>query len=262
MARDDRVPTARPSLTPVPTSSPFVAVLAALAFAAGAAGCDAQADRDYPGEPLVTLRGQIAGTPPLPPLEAAMLWQRGPPPSIDDQELATRAPVESGFPATFTIRLYQPPPAAARRTLAEGEVSFARGNAAAVPFGIAAPQVSSLPTAANPSYGVDVDHWVIHLGADVARNSLTEWWLGAALPAGYHLMRVRAVDPACLSGAQLEACVATLVIRGVPDDRTSDPGTARGFCLAPYRLSPAPGDELIVLQLGNFGPLAGGGPCP
>lgn len=190
-----------------------------------------------------------------------MLWQRGAPPSTDDQELATRAPVESGFPATFTIRLYQPPPSAARRTLAEGEVSFARGNAAALPFGVAAPQVSALPTAGNPSYGVDVDHWVVHLDADVPRNSLTEWWLGAALPAGYHLLRVSAVDSTCLS-AHLEACVANLVIRGVPDDGTQGPGTARGFCLAPYRLSPASGDELIVLQLGTYGPLAGGSACP
>jgi hypothetical protein len=236
--------------------------LAAVAFSAGVAGCDPQADRGYPGEPLVTLRGQVAGDPPLPPLEAAMLWQRGPPPSTDDQELATRAPVESGFPATFTIRLYQPPPAAARRTLAPGEVSFARGNAAAVPFGIAAEQVSQLPTAANPSYGVDLDHWVVHLGADVPPNSLTAWWLGAALPAGYHLVRVTAVDPACIGAAELEACVAALVLLGVPDDGTEDPGTARGFCLAPYRLSPAPGDELIVLHLGTYGPPAGGGPCP
>jgi len=236
--------------------------LAALAFSAGVASCDAQADRDYPGEPLATLRGQVAGIPPLPPLEAAMLWQRGPPPSTDDQELATRAPVQSTFPATFTIRLYQPPPAAARRRLASGEVSFARGNAAAVPFGIATSQVPALPGAQSPSYGVDVDHWVIHLGADVPPSSLTAWWLGAALPAGYHLLRVTAVDPACIGAAELEACVAALVVLGVPDDGTQHPGTARGFCLAPYRLSPAPGGELIVLHLGTYGLPAGGGPCP
>jgi hypothetical protein len=236
--------------------------LAALAVAAWVAGCDAQAEKDYPGEPLVTLRGQVAGSPPLPPLEAAMLWQRGPPPSTDDQELATRAPVESGFPATFTIRLYQPPPDAARRTLAAGEVRFARGNAAALPFGIAADNVSALPTAANPSYGVDVDHWVVHLDGDVPQNSLTAWWLGAPLPAGYHLVRVTAIDPACLPDVEIEACVANLVIRGVPDDGTADPGTARGFCLAPYRLSPAPGDELIVLRLGTYRPPDGGSACP
>lgn len=222
-------------------------------------GCDPLVDRDYRGEPLVTLRGQVAGDPPLPPLEAAILWQRGPPPTTDDQELATRAPVESGFPATFTIRLYQPPPAAARRTLAPGEVTFGRGNAAAVPFGIAPDQVASLPGAENPSYGVDLEHWVLFLEADVPPSSLTAWWLGAPLPAGYHLVRVTAVDPASLGGAELEACVGELVVLGVPDDGTQDPGTARWFCLAPYRLSPAPPGELIVLHLGTFEPGASGG---
>jgi hypothetical protein len=232
---------------------PALAV-AALALVASAPGCDAQADRDYQGEALVTLRGQVAGDPPLPALEAAMLWQRGPPPSTNDQELATRAPVEAGFPAAFTIRLYQPPPTAARRTLAAGEVPFERGNAAALPYGIATGQVTPAGPANNPSYGVDVDHWVIHLDGDVPRSSLTAWWLGAALPAGYHLLKVTAIDPACITPAELEACIGTLVIAGVPEDGSGAPGTARWFCLAPYRLAPAPPDELIVLQLGVYAP--------
>jgi hypothetical protein len=243
-------------------STGTAAALGALALAAGAAGCDAQADRDYRGEPLVTLRGQVQGTPPLPPLEAAMLWQRGPPPSTDDQELATRAPVESGFPAAFTVRLYQPPPAAARRTLRPGEVSFARANAAAVPFGLATDAVPGLPAGAGSSYGLDVAHWVVHLADDVPASSLTAWWLGAALPAGYHLLMVTPVDPACLGDAALEACLGALVVRGVPDDGTTNPGTARGFCLAPYRLAPAPPGELIVLKLGTLAPAPGGGTCP
>ncbi len=227
----------------------------ALALAGSGPGCDAQADRDYPGEPLVTLRGQVAGTPPLPPLEAAMLWQRGPPPSTSDQELATRAPVEAGFPATFTIRLYQPPPAAAQRALASGEVSFERGNAAALPYGIATGAVPPSPTQpGGSSYGVDVDHWVIHLDRDVPGSSLTAWWLGAPLPAGYHLLKVTAVDPACIPPAELDACVGTLVIRGVPEDGSGNPGTARWWCLQPYRLAPAPPDDLIVLRLGVYEP--------
>lgn len=233
--------------------------LAALALVAAGPGCDAQADRSYPGEALVTLRGQVDGDPPLPPLEAAMLWQRGPPPSTDDLELATRAPVEAGFPAAFTIRLYQPPPGAARRTLAQGEVSFARANAAAMPLGVAPEQIPALADTANPWYGVDLEHWVIHLAADVPASSLTAWWLGAALPAGYHLLRVTAVG--CITPAELEACVGKLVVLGVPDDGTHDPGTARGFCLAPYRLQPAPGDDLIILRLGVYAPPPGTGIC-
>jgi hypothetical protein len=77
-----------------------------------------------------------------------------------------------------------------------------------------------------------------------------------ALGAGYHLLRAF-LDDLC-TPAELEACVAELVRRGVPDDGTSAPGTARAYCKAPYRLQPTSLDEPIVLKLG---PLAGG-PAP
>ena len=231
--------------------------LAAAALAA-VAGCGALADLDYPGEVLLTLHGRVVGVSPLPPLEAAMLWQRGPPPSTSDQELATRVPVEAGFPGIFTIRLYQPPPAEARRSLLPGEVSFARGNVAAVPYGTAADQVVAMPsTTSTSSYAMDVNHWVIHLDADVPPDTLTAWWLGAALPAGYHLVRVAPFDPTCQY--DLDGCVADLVARGVPDDGTPT-GTAHQFCLATYRLSPAPDGEIIELPLGTY--LLAASPCP
>src|SRR6266481_7469470 len=93
-----------------------------LALATLFCACDPQADAGYLGEPLMTLQGHVTSSGPMPALEAAMLWQRGAPPSTNDQELATRAPVQTGFPARFTLHLYQPPPAAARRTLAAGQV--------------------------------------------------------------------------------------------------------------------------------------------
>ena len=224
--------------------APIGVVLAALV------ACDAQTDPGYQGEPLVTLRGRVESTGALPPLEAAMLWQRGPPPGTEDQELATRAPVTSGFPATFILRLYTPPPGAAFRTLTTGAPQWARANAAAVPYGVAPAQVPALPTAYGTSYTYDAEHWVMYLDQDVPPNTLTEWWLGGALGAGYHLVRVLQL-PGCLSPADLEACVAELVRRGVPDDGTSDPGTARGYCKATYRLQPTTLDETIVLRLGQ-----------
>jgi hypothetical protein len=231
------------------------------ALAALVSSCDPQADPGYPGEPLVTLHGQVVSSSPLPPLEAAMLWQRGPPPSTDDMELATRAPVETGFPASFTLHLYQPAPAAARRTLLPGEVTYARANAAAVPKGIPQDQVGPMAAAASPAVGLDAGHWVVYLASDVSQGSLTAWWLGAALPAGFHLLRVTAVNPLCISAAALEACVADLVQRGVEDDGTQDPGRARFFCLEPYRLAPAPSDDLLLLELGSAA-LPSGGSCP
>jgi len=236
-----------------------VAALTGLALAALAA-CDAQTDPGNQGEPLVTLRGRVESTGELPPLEAAMLWQRGPPPGTDDQELATRAPVTSGFPASFILRLYDPPPDAAFRTLVDGAPRWARANAAAVPYGVTPDQVASLPTVFTASYTYDKDHWVMYLDTDVPPNSLTEWWLGGALGAGYHLVRVLPVS-ACPTAADLDACVAELVRRGVVDDGTSAPGTARGYCLAPYRLQPTTVDETIVLKLGQVPGVADAG-CP
>ncbi len=227
--------------------------------------CQSQADSGYLGEPLVTLHGRVESSGNAQGLEAAMLWQRGDPPSSNDEELATRAPVQAGFPATFTVHLYQPPPAAARRTLAPGEVTYARANAAAIPAGIAAaavPAVLSGASSPNSSSGIDANHWVMYLASDVPPTSLTAWWLGAALPAGFHLLRVAAVDPKCITSAQLDACAADLVKRGVPDDGSSNPGTARFFCLEPYRLSPAPDGEELVLQLGTAGLGPAGGSCP
>jgi hypothetical protein len=221
------------------------------------ASCDPQADSAYQGEPLVTLRGYVSSSSGPTPLEAAMLWQRGPPPSTNDVDLATRAPVQAGFPATFTVHLYQPPPAAARRTLAAGEIAFARANAAAVPYGVAAAGVAALPAASNASYGIDPYHWVVYLAADVPPHSLMEWWLGAALHAGFYLMRVAAMNPSCVTPAQLEVCVADLGQRGVKDR-----ATAVSFCLEPYKLSLAPPGEQIVLDLGTVGIGPAGGGCP
>jgi hypothetical protein len=236
--------------------------LSLLALTVLSGACDPQADPNYLGEPLVTLRGHVTSAGSLPPLEAAMLWQRGPPPSTDDQELATRAPVQAGFPAGFTLHLYQPPPAAARSTLAPGQIVYARANASAIPYGIVGAGASGLPASGNPGYGIDAYHWVVYLVGDVPARSLMEWWLSAALPAGFHLLRVTAVDPQCMTPAKLNACAADLVQRGVMDDGTQGPGTARFFCLAPYRLSLAPPGEELVLNLGAVGLPAASGPCP
>ncbi len=220
--------------------------------------CDPQADSDYPGEPLLTLTGQVKSNGPLPPLEAAMLWQRGDPPSMDQQDLATRAPVQATFPASFTVHLYHPPPAAAVRSLTPGEPTWARANAAAIPQGIAAAQIGGALPAAGPaanSYGVDAAHWIIHLSADAPEGSITAWWLGAPMNAGFHLMRVTAVDPACMTAEQLQGCTAELERRGLTEDK------AHAFCVAPYRLSPAAPTEQLLLDLGTvgLGPAAG---CP
>lgn len=263
----------------MPASGSRIRCLLAVIAAAAFVSCDPAAQPAYLGDPLMTVSGQVTSSGPIDiALEAAMLWQRGPPPAMDDQVLATHAPVQTGFPASFTMHVYQPPPAAALRTLLPGQVTYARANAAAVPpsviVAMSAPAGGSASGGGspavpgpgsgggpqpgqNPNYGFDANHWVIYLASDVAPGSLMEWWLGGALPAGFHLLRF--ASQACPTAEELAACAADLTQRGVPDDGTFAVGTARFFCLQPYRLSVAPDGEQLTLVLNT--PASPGSPC-
>lgn len=225
---------------------PFWLIL--LASAGG--GCDSQVAPDYPGQPLVSLQGQVTSTSPLPlpQLEVGLLWQRGPPPSTSDEQLATRASVKGEFPAQFVLRLYHPAPETARLSLRAGEVRFARANAAVLPVGVAQPE-GAFSNVSSIAYAVDTQHWFLFLEQGVPAGSLTEWWLGGALESGYHLLRVQTTDPTCLSPPKLAACVAGLEARGVPDI-PSGTGEATAYCSATYRLLPVSFDEGITLQIG------------
>jgi hypothetical protein len=216
-----------------------------------ALGCDSQVSPDYPGEPLVSLRGQVTSNSPLPlpQVEVGLLWQRGPPPSTDDEQLATRASVKGEFPATFVLRLYHPAPEAARLRLRDGEVRFARANAAVLPVGIAQAD-APFANVSSIAYALDRVHWFLFLEEAVPAGSLTEWWLGGVLPAGYHLLRVLDTDPVCLQPEKVAACVADLATRGVPDAPPGS-GEATGYCTATYRLKAVAFEEGITLQIGG-----------
>jgi hypothetical protein len=215
------------------------------------AGCDAQVAPDYPGEPLVSLTGQVTGNSPvpLPQVEVGLLWQRGPPPSTNDEELATQAAVKGVFPAAFILRLYHPAPEAARLRLRAGEVRVARANAAVLPVGVAQ-TTAAFSDVSSIAYALDTQHWFLFLETAVPAGTLTEWWLGGALPAGYHLLHVLQTDPSCLVPAQVAACVANLAGRGVPDV-PSGSGEATGYCTAAYRLQPVSFAEGITLHIGG-----------
>jgi hypothetical protein len=236
--------------------------LAAAALAAAAlAGCGAQVEPGYRGEPLVTLTGAVAASPATasPPVEAALLWQRGLALSTAGQVLGARAPVD-GAAGGFTLTLYQPPPEEVRLALAPGEPRLARATAAAVPLGITAPAASGLGSAAGPatppSYGIDPAHWLVWLEADAAAGSLTAWWLGGPLPAGFHLVAVAPFAPACLDAAALAACQGEATAAGAPDAPA-----ASALCLAPYRLAAAPPGAALLLLPGTTGLGAPAG-CP
>ena len=76
-----------------------------------AAGCDSQAPSDYQGDVLGTIQGTIRNQAASAPgaAEVVLLWHYETP---DDQEVpvAMKTEVEGGFPASFTLDLFEPPP--------------------------------------------------------------------------------------------------------------------------------------------------------
>ena len=66
-----------------------------------------------------------------------------------------------------------------------------------------------------------------------------------------------AVNPKCIPSDQIDACIGDLAQRGVTDS-----ATARDFCTEPYKLSIAPPNEQLLLDLGAVGLGPAGGTCP
>jgi hypothetical protein len=82
-----------------------------------AAGCDAQHDLDYTGQAVWTLLGTIVSQDARIDEEAsaAIYWSN----AGRHLDVLEQVEVEGDFPAEFTLRAYEPPPATARVSLAE-----------------------------------------------------------------------------------------------------------------------------------------------
>ncbi len=93
-------------------------------------GCSAQADPDYRGEPVATIRGRVVtgDHPPNQDMEAALVWTRPEPGLPENAFVVGRQRVSGGFPADFTLDVLEPPP----RLYGEHEVSV-NGFIAAIP---------------------------------------------------------------------------------------------------------------------------------
>ncbi len=232
-----------------------------LLIAIALVGCgSSQAPEGFPGDPVVQYGGYVSGMDPVPPFEVKFTWQAALPPvmaaiRLPDGGVATTKYNIQGMYTVFWFQalLFQPPPADVFVGLRDGEPRFARGNVITVPMGIGAAGIESLPGSENPAYGADLCYWLLFFESDVQPGSLTAWWLhDNPLPAGYH--RVRVDEPHCLTAEEFDACAAELVPRGLTDDGTYGPGTARAFCaaFAPFRVTPAESWEAGNVTLGTY----------
>lgn len=104
---------------------------------AALSGCGAgQAPSDYRGEPLMSLKGSVTSSESVLGEDLVPALVFGPPPFVTNYEENTvhylRGEVEGQFPSSFTLSLYEPPPASVLGTFAPGEPAYADGNLTAV----------------------------------------------------------------------------------------------------------------------------------
>ncbi len=88
------------------------AALLGAALALGAAGCDAQAESTYPGEPLATIHGTVTNSVPGVPDVTMAVVGDNPFDGTDPIKYAgsfNKIAVTGSFPAHFQIAFYQPP---------------------------------------------------------------------------------------------------------------------------------------------------------
>jgi hypothetical protein len=149
-------------------------LLAALALGA----CDAQVAADYPGEPLVRIRGVAIG--------------------FDDGQTASAAAVrwnpQRGADLTAGPRQALPlrtrPPAGVTLEVVTAPVEQAYFGFAGEPARIA--EGTLFLTHGDALVGEAIDFALVHLDGEAAPGSLAAAYLGGALAPGFHLLDVRA----------------------------------------------------------------------
>lgn len=153
------------------------------------AGCGSQKDEDYNGEPLAQIHGDVQAASAAPPVDAdvALAWTNfvGSP----DVTQAVAATVRGSFPAKFEIDVFEPPPRASINDLRDEGVAGKER-----PFAVAS--IVALRTD-NPTaplgerlVGGSEDHVVVYLPQALEPNTLSAGFVGGALGAGFHMMRV------------------------------------------------------------------------
>jgi hypothetical protein len=148
-------------------------------------GCSAQADPNYQGESLATVRGTVITTdaPPSGDIDAALLWLPEAP-MVDPSLKLASALVRGSFPAAFTLDVLAPPP--------PGSIPESSGARYGVIAAIKHQSGSSVPPSAI--VGVVVDAGVVYFPED--SKSPGDYTAQEAARVnvpptrGYHLFRI------------------------------------------------------------------------
>lgn len=161
--------------------------------------CDSQADSDYQGEALASVKGQVTTSLSSLPsdYEALVVWNNsaGSPDTFTGQSVD----VSGSFPANFELNIFLPPPQEALNDYTQNgqfpdESHIGVAFIAALPVGL---DLQSDEEFTGPG-AISEDYMLVYVQEDVKPGTVSEQLLGEALTAGYYLMKVIDVDdPAC-----------------------------------------------------------------
>lgn len=178
--------------------------LAGAACALAGAACDAQVDADHQGAALAELSGIVRNTRTLPTgdAEVVALWTSDGADPVGDQVALAKIAVEGSFPARFTLRIFEPPPA-----FVLSDFPGALMGVAVLIAGLEGTNYLDEQSRAG-FLGLDTEHLLVYLPDGAPAGSFASYLLHGTASPGFHLYGVRRLSEA--QRAEREACVAAL----------------------------------------------------
>ncbi|WP_434420151.1 hypothetical protein [Nannocystis pusilla] len=214
--------------------------ITALTLFAAAPACDANVDADYQGEPLLTLRGEVAKPDKAPTQDVEVVVAWFPFKIGENYMVAQKAAVEGSFPASFALDLYTAPDASMLSEFDENDPGFAIAYIFAVPAGTDLGEFGGEEE--PPIAGVVETHLLVYAAGDLPENhdTVTFGIFPEPLKAGFHLFQATPKTDAELEAIYECLAEATSIEEEVACGSIHD------------TLVPVPFDTSLVLTLGDI----------
>lgn len=167
------------------------------------AACSSQVDGDHRGQPLAQLSGSVENSRlnPTAATEVAAVWEvtSGSPDFVGGEAVE----VTGNFPAQFELAIYVPPDAILLNSW--------NGVQVGVAYILAAPAGTDYTDGeglAENMLGMDIDHLLVYVPADVPADSFASYKLRGTPKAGFHLYGVKRLGDE--ERAARQACIEDL----------------------------------------------------
>jgi hypothetical protein len=199
----------------------------AASLVASFSACSAQVEPGYVGDPLVVMHGTVTGTTANSSVSAGLIWtgiSSSPLNSFIGGE-STPEKTTGTFPATFELRIFDPPPETALPgVVSPADVDHASSHVAlAYIVALAASATKTLSPA--DIVGADLAHGVFYLDVDAAPGSPEQYWADhfhVSGTRGYHVFDMSLSDDDRLAFDVCRFANVCEDVRGVVDPWEAD----------------------------------------